>query len=135
MALISCPECNTQVSDRAETCVSCGFPIHDKKLNSNIFKFKKEGYKSILKVFGLIIISAFIALIATKISNMALMFSTGPMFTNLQIGYFHLMMYIILAFPLFHYRKIDTKKIKRQSWATYFLFFIILNVMLDSLFL
>lgn len=27
MALINCPECNNQVSDRAEICIHCGFPL------------------------------------------------------------------------------------------------------------
>jgi len=27
MALIKCPECNTEVSDRAEKCIKCGFPL------------------------------------------------------------------------------------------------------------
>jgi TM2 domain-containing membrane protein YozV len=27
MALISCPECSTKVSDRAASCPSCGYPI------------------------------------------------------------------------------------------------------------
>ena len=27
MALINCPECNREVSDRAESCPHCGFPI------------------------------------------------------------------------------------------------------------
>jgi hypothetical protein len=27
MALISCPECNSRISDRAEACPKCGFPL------------------------------------------------------------------------------------------------------------
>ena len=27
MALINCPECNKQISDKAEICVSCGAPV------------------------------------------------------------------------------------------------------------
>lgn len=27
MALISCPECGKQVSDRADSCPNCGYPI------------------------------------------------------------------------------------------------------------
>ena len=27
MALITCPECGREVSDRAKTCPNCGFPI------------------------------------------------------------------------------------------------------------
>lgn len=31
MALIACPECGTQVSDQAPSCISCGFPIASSK--------------------------------------------------------------------------------------------------------
>ena len=27
MALINCPECNKQISDKAEICVGCGAPV------------------------------------------------------------------------------------------------------------
>ena len=27
MALIYCPECNKQISDNAEYCIHCGFPL------------------------------------------------------------------------------------------------------------
>lgn len=30
MALINCPECGTQVSDKAESCPKCSFPINSK---------------------------------------------------------------------------------------------------------
>lgn len=29
MALISCPECEKQISDKAEICIGCGFPIRE----------------------------------------------------------------------------------------------------------
>lgn len=32
MALIECPECQAKISDQAENCIGCGFPL--KKLNS-----------------------------------------------------------------------------------------------------
>lgn len=28
MALIKCPECNKEVSDKAEVCIHCGYPLH-----------------------------------------------------------------------------------------------------------
>lgn len=28
MALINCPECNKQISDKAEKCPDCGHPMH-----------------------------------------------------------------------------------------------------------
>lgn len=30
MALIKCPECNGQVSDRASVCIHCGYPLQEK---------------------------------------------------------------------------------------------------------
>lgn len=30
MALINCPECNKEVSDKAEVCIHCGFPLIEK---------------------------------------------------------------------------------------------------------
>lgn len=48
MALIICPECNGKVSDQAETCIHCGFPLKNKKqeenLNKNICIYKNEQY-------------------------------------------------------------------------------------------
>ena len=42
MALINCPECEKQVSDKAVSCPNCGYPI-SQMVNSNSFK---EGLKS-----------------------------------------------------------------------------------------
>lgn len=38
MALIKCPECNCEVSDKADVCIHCGYPLKEnekKKYNSN----------------------------------------------------------------------------------------------------
>lgn len=34
MALISCPECKKEISDKASSCPSCGAPISNKNTNS-----------------------------------------------------------------------------------------------------
>jgi uncharacterized membrane protein YvbJ len=34
MALIDCPECGTQVSDKAERCLKCAYPINSNNTNS-----------------------------------------------------------------------------------------------------
>lgn len=31
MALITCPECGKQISDKADACVGCGYPIRKNK--------------------------------------------------------------------------------------------------------
>ena len=38
MSLMPCPECNNQISDKAITCPSCGFPIKTEKI---VDKFDK----------------------------------------------------------------------------------------------
>ena len=36
MALIKCPECNKEVSDCAEACPHCGYPLKKKPVTSNL---------------------------------------------------------------------------------------------------
>lgn len=36
MALITCPECGKQISDKAKMCVGCGFPISDYLKRENV---------------------------------------------------------------------------------------------------
>ena len=53
MALIKCPECNNEISDKAATCIHCGYPLPGKdaikatgnKNNNN----KKFSFKNISK--------------------------------------------------------------------------------------
>jgi len=35
MALVKCKECGKEVSNKAEVCVECGFPLSKKKKNSS----------------------------------------------------------------------------------------------------
>ncbi len=42
MAIINCPECGTQVSDQAEKCLKCAYPINKTNIN-NITVETKEG--------------------------------------------------------------------------------------------
>ena len=35
MALITCPECGGQVSDKADVCIHCGYPLKDNKSEEN----------------------------------------------------------------------------------------------------
>lgn len=36
MALIKCPECNGQVSDKADVCIHCGYPLKEIKCNGDV---------------------------------------------------------------------------------------------------
>ena len=64
MALINCPECNKQISDKAKICINCGYPIEDimqqsanenlqtnaeKTTNGRIYKLFEANYNSFLK--------------------------------------------------------------------------------------
>ena len=44
MALIVCPECGKEVSDKSEVCIHCGYPLINTKCNINgiIYDFKEE---------------------------------------------------------------------------------------------
>lgn len=44
MALIVCPECGKEVSDKCEACIHCGYPLINTKCNINgvIYDFKEE---------------------------------------------------------------------------------------------
>lgn len=50
MALIKCPECGGKVSDKADACIHCGYPLRQKKKQNineeNILtKLKRERYE------------------------------------------------------------------------------------------
>ena len=42
MALIKCPECGGQVSDKAPACIHCGYPLE--KMNENVCKYNGMQY-------------------------------------------------------------------------------------------
>lgn len=44
MALIVCPECGKEISDKSEACIHCGYPLINTKCNINgiIYDFKEE---------------------------------------------------------------------------------------------
>lgn len=52
MALINCPECGKEVSDNAEVCVNCGFPIVK---NRNQKKTKKDKKQSVYGIIGFVV--------------------------------------------------------------------------------
>lgn len=45
MALIKCPECGKEISDKAEMCINCGFPLKQHE-NNEMSAGKSEFYKS-----------------------------------------------------------------------------------------
>ena len=61
MALINCPECGTEISDKAEKCIHCGY-INRIVETKNIPKFQKR-FKKIIIIIATMIIIAIIALL------------------------------------------------------------------------
>jgi hypothetical protein len=49
LALISCPECNREVSDKAPACVHCGFPIPVEKVTVRKLLEQNGGDKEAVK--------------------------------------------------------------------------------------
>lgn len=49
MALIKCPECNQDVSDKADICIHCGYPLNmdfNNKITSNYYKIQLFNLKT-----------------------------------------------------------------------------------------
>lgn len=50
MALIKCPECSKEVSDKAKTCPHCGYPLtNNKKTNTVLVNGTKYDISNIKK--------------------------------------------------------------------------------------
>jgi len=45
MALIKCPECNTEVSDKADKCPKCAYPITENEELQDLLEFEKADKK------------------------------------------------------------------------------------------
>ena len=67
MAIISCPECKNEISDKAKSCPHCGFPLKSEKTKDNeettqTIQLTKKKYKIqqifmfLLAVVGLILV-------------------------------------------------------------------------------
>ncbi len=56
MALINCPECNSQVSDKARECPECGHPIKENWFAESL----KLGFIMILMVILVFIVASLI---------------------------------------------------------------------------
>ena len=54
MALIQCPECRNDVSDKAETCPRCGYPIR-KKREKNACVRARRAFATVDLLFGTIL--------------------------------------------------------------------------------
>ena len=82
MAIINCPECGKEISDRAETCIYCGYPLKEPMKEEALKKevSGKESFKEVLGNFGrkigkkglLIILAAAIVIAAVAVSGKTL---------------------------------------------------------------
>ena len=82
MAIINCPECGKEISDRAETCIYCGYPLKEPMKEEALKKevSGKELFKEVLGNFGrkigkkglLIILAASIVIAAVTVSGKTL---------------------------------------------------------------
>ena len=65
MALIDCPECGRQVSEKAPMCLGCGFPINKSEVEA-FFAELRRGDRQITwlffgVIFALLVIAAYFA--------------------------------------------------------------------------
>lgn len=54
MALIKCPECGKEVSDKANVCVSCGFPLYNMNFKHTKAETSKHTWITMRKAFGIV---------------------------------------------------------------------------------
>ena len=47
MALIKCPECGKEISDKSSQCIHCGYPLDELKINNT-----NQLYKIVLTDYG-----------------------------------------------------------------------------------
>ena len=52
MALIKCNECGREVSDKAQSCPSCGAPIENNMTQSQLFSLIFDNYRNLLLKFN-----------------------------------------------------------------------------------
>ena len=53
MALINCPECGNEISDKSEKCINCGYPIKELKYeeyHGDIIDVLQNAYNVIAEV-------------------------------------------------------------------------------------
>ena len=74
MALIKCPECNKEISDKAPACPNCGTPIANKKVKVH-FHRKRSAFGAL--VTGVVLIDGVTVGSASNGSEFDAMLSTG----------------------------------------------------------
>lgn len=68
MALINCPECNREISDRVKACPHCGYPIGDDETDKTINSNKKKS-KGIILISILFLMIIGVSVVGIKLRN------------------------------------------------------------------
>ncbi len=63
MALVKCPECGREISDKADECIKCGYPLKEMKHKKRLHKYGKI----MLMIFAAVIIIFLLFVISDKI--------------------------------------------------------------------
>lgn len=81
MALIRCPECGKEISDKAEICVNCGYPLSSKDRISNRYDSSEPVplWKKVLNHMPYIIIGLLLFEIVLIIVYGVLSYIYGPL--------------------------------------------------------
>lgn len=80
MSLIKCPECNTEISDKADVCPKCAYPIQGTARPLR----KKVVFALLIELFGLFVV--FLGVLITAFLGMASQ-STGFGFIVMFCGF------------------------------------------------
>lgn len=57
MAIIKCPECQKEISDQAEKCIGCGYPINKKDANRKMYIENNKIGKNLMLGGGILFIA------------------------------------------------------------------------------
>lgn len=66
MALIKCPECGQQISDKAKVCPSCGCPIAYENAKADFISFFRKKW---VKIVGVVVIVYIVLRIISSMVN------------------------------------------------------------------
>ncbi len=75
MALIKCPECGKEISNKASSCPSCGYPINDTQVETEQDRVNVRGKnkgKNLLIFSGVLFLASMILGISTSNAELAL---------------------------------------------------------------
>ena len=109
MALIKCPECNKEISDKASSCPHCGYPLEKKETKKVRNKEPKKRFSSKeYKLWGLIL--------GICCSVLLLILLLGITFNNIIISLIITVIYGGIIFILCKTLLTNKKNVKKYLW-------------------